>query len=75
MARDVNHDNALEDEVALPDRIKHSELNRAGYAIQADGRAKHKRYSSWRHRCTQCGDWVKQAIKGLCRDCNRKRVD
>lgn len=57
--------------MALPDRIKEQDLDTFGFKIVSENLAKHNRYNSYRHKCSKCGIWVKQAYreKKLCKKC------
>jgi hypothetical protein len=59
--------------MSLPDRMKATELAEHGFEIEPDNpnRAKHKRFVSFRHRCTKCAYFAKQTLNGVCKPCLR----
>jgi hypothetical protein len=60
--------------MALPRRLKKSELELHGFEIREPGKAKHRRYSSNRFECETCLDWMIQLTKGECDKCRRKKL-
>ena len=62
--------------MSLPDRLTTEELLTNSFVIVGSDKARHSRYNSQRHQCSQCGLWVKQGFRSnannliYCRRCS-----